>query len=279
MADDRIAVGQIASGARPLQPVLRRCMVVSLGALALSGCTGATVNGSDVPAEHRPNHPEGRLVIPPRPPSRPDARVSPGLHRLHVGVGKGALLYVPSSYDASKPAPLAIMLHGAGSGANRGVGPFLDLADDRGIVLLAPHARGRTWDLLEGGYGRDVLLIQTLLERVLEDLSIDRRRIALEGFSDGASYALSLGITNGDVFDHIIAFSPGFAAPAASRGPPSVYITHGTEDRILPIDSTSRRIVARLRKMGLHVTYREFDSGHLVPRDLAVDALNWWLRG
>ncbi len=31
-----------------------------------------------------------------------------------------------------------------------------------------------------------------------------------QGFSDGASYALSLGVPNGDLFTHIVAFSPGF---------------------------------------------------------------------
>jgi phospholipase/carboxylesterase len=34
--------------------------------------------------------------------------------------------------------------------------------------------------------------------------------VALGGFSDGASYALSLDLTNGDLFASLIAFSPGF---------------------------------------------------------------------
>ena len=38
------------------------------------------------------------------------------------------------------------------------------------------------------------------------------------GFSDGASYALSLGAANGDLFTHIAAFSPGFMRPPVSVG-------------------------------------------------------------
>lgn len=38
------------------------------------------------------------------------------------------------------------------------------------------------------------------------------------GFSDGASYALSLGLPNGNLFSHIVAFSPGFMrAPTLVR--------------------------------------------------------------
>jgi len=51
--------------------------------------------------------------------------------------------------------------------------------------------------------------------------------VAIQGFSDGASYALSLGLTNGDLFTHVIAFSPGFAAPAEQRGRPRIYVSHG----------------------------------------------------
>src|SRR3712207_7974813 len=51
------------------------------------------------------------------------------------------------------------------------------------------------------------------------------------GFSDGASYALSLGIPNGDLFTHLVAFSPGFAAPDGQRGHPRVFVGHGVDDR------------------------------------------------
>ena len=59
--------------------------------------------------------------------------------------------------------------------------------------------------------------------------------------------ALSLGMGNGDLVSHVAAFSPGFAAPDAQVGRPGVFITHGVDDRVLPIDRCSRRLVPRLR--------------------------------
>jgi acetyl esterase/lipase len=84
----------------------------------------------------------------------------------------------------------------------------------------------------------------------------------------------SLGITNGDVFDSVIAFSPGFSAAEARTGRPRFFVSHGTQDPVLPIDQCSRRLVPALEEHGYDVTYREFTGGHEVPphiMDSAVD--------
>src|SRR5438067_2386870 len=83
---------------------------------------------------------------------------------------------------------------------------------------------------------------------------------AIGGFSDGASYALCMGLTNGDLFKYIIAFSPGFSYVIDNNGDPAVFISHGVHDRILPINSCSRRIVPQLKKRGLQVIYQEFNG-------------------
>ena len=83
-----------------------------------------------------------------------------------------------------------------------------------------PDSRGPPWDVLEGGYGPDVAFLDRALELTFSRCAIDPARIAAEGFSDGASYALSIGITNGDLFSHVIAFSPGFMAPKEPWGKP-----------------------------------------------------------
>jgi phospholipase/carboxylesterase len=173
-------------------------------------------------------------------------------------------------------APLALTLHGAGGDARSGISHFLHLADAAGVVLLAPESRGRTWDVLVGGYGPDVEFIDRALEWTFERLMLDTRRLAITGFSDGASYALSLGLTNGDFFTHLIAFSPGFMAPAQRRGKPPVFVSHGTRDRVLPIERCSRRIVPQLDRAGSRVRYREFDGPHTVPESIAREALDWF---
>lgn len=100
--------------------------------------------------------------------------------------------------------------------------------------------------------------------------------MAIGGYSDGASYALSLGISNGDLFGHILAFSPGFVAPAGRFGSPRIFVSHGTRDRWLPIGRTSRRLVPDLERMGYGVLYREFDGPHVVPPGIAREAVDWF---
>jgi predicted esterase len=96
------------------------------------------------------------------------------------------------------------------------------------------------------------------------------------GYSDGASYALSLGLANGDLFSRVIAFSPGFLAPTGQTGSPRIFVSHGTRDGWLPINSCSRRIVPRLERAGYEVRYREFEGGHVVPPAIAREAASWF---
>jgi len=199
----------------------------------------------------------------------------PGLRTLSLDTGRTVLIYVPAGYSPAKPAPVMVMLHGAGGNPRRGLTWVLPLADSAGVILLAPQSRGMTWDVVRGGYGPDVAFIDRVLAHVLARYAVDTTRLAIGGFSDGATYALSLGITNGDLFTHVIAFSPGFMVPAAQRGEPRLFVSHGTQDRVLSIDACSRQIVRRVRDAGYDIRYREFEGGHTVPAPIAREAVVW----
>ncbi len=181
-------------------------------------------------------------------------------------------LYVPGGYRAWRPAPMSILLHGAGGDARATLDLLRGLADASGIILLAPTSRDYTWDVIVGGYGPDVEAIDSALQVTFSRYAVDPSRLAIGGFSDGASYALSLGINNGDLFTDVLAFSPGFMAPALRVGAPRFFVSHGTRDGVLPIERCSRRIVPQLERMGYGVTYREFDGGHTVPPEIALEA-------
>jgi phospholipase/carboxylesterase len=107
--------------------------------------------------------------------------------------------------------------------------------------------------------------------------ALDLDRIAIGGFSDGGSYALSLGLANGDVFGNVVAFSPGFVAAPRRTGRPRLFISHGTADQVLPVGRCGRRVAAQLRDSGYPVTYQEFAGGHVVPPTIAAAAFDWWL--
>jgi phospholipase/carboxylesterase len=206
----------------------------------------------------------------------PTQKIDPGEHALGLNPGgeRDGLLVVPRSYRADTPAPLMLTLHGASGYARRVAGLF-SVADELGVIILAPDSRDRTWDAIRGVYGPDIDFINRALAYTFDRCAIDSKRLAIGGFSDGATYALSVGLTNGNLFTHIIACSPGFIVPGTFQGRPKLFVSHGTADNILPINSTSRRLVPELEKAGYPVTYREFDGPHAVPPAIAREALDW----
>jgi predicted esterase len=166
--------------------------------------------------------------------------------------------------------PLVVFLHGAGSTAIRTL-PLLQSGADRlRCAVFAPQSADYTWDLIVGGFGPDVEALDALLPMVCEQVPVDPEKVGLAGFSDGASYALSLGLRNGTLFRSVVAFSPGFRIPGNRNGKPPVFLSHGRADTVLPIDRCSRRIVPALQRAGYDVDYREFDGGHEVPEDIAA---------
>jgi phospholipase/carboxylesterase len=208
-------------------------------------------------------------------PGTPTRSASPGEQPLLLGGDRDGLLYVTAGYAPTKPAPLVVMLHGATGSARGALRPFRELADDAGLVLLAPDSRSTTWDAIRGDYGPDIAFIDRALALVFQSVAVDPTRLTIEGFSDGATYAIGVGLTNGDLFRRVIAFSPGFMLPVDAHARPHVFISHGTRDQILPIDQCSRRIVPQLERARYDVEYREFDGPHAVPPSIARDAVAW----
>jgi predicted esterase len=213
----------------------------------------------------------GRLSVRPGPPVAAPAGV--GLVPLAGPGGEPlALTYVAPTGDGG-PYRLVLLLHGAGGSPRQALDLLLPVADEHRLLLVAPRSTAATWDMIGSGFGPDVRRIDRVLRDVLAACPVAGASIG--GFSDGASYALSLGLANGDVFGAVLAFSPGFAAPPAAHGRPRVYVSHGTGDRVLPIGACSRRLVPRLRAGGYDVTYDEFDGGHEVPGPIVRRALRW----
>jgi phospholipase/carboxylesterase len=201
-----------------------------------------------------------------------------GLHRLQLGASRDTLIYVPQNYTKEKQSPLAIMLHGAGGVAEHGLNLFRHYADHSNLILLAPASQGTTWDIIaKDSFNGDIILIDKALSIVFDTFNINPHRVAIGGFSDGASYALSLGLSNGDLFTHIIAFSPGFYRTIENKGKPSIFISHGVKDPVLPIAPCSRRIVPRLKRLGYNMEYKEFDGAHEIPAEVSAGAVEWFL--
>jgi len=204
-----------------------------------------------------------------------DAKTSAtGEHVLGLDPDRDAILHMPPK-AAPGPLPLLVLLHGASSHGERMLERLGTAGDDAGVAVLAPDSRGATWDAIRGGFGPDVRYLNKALEKVFQMVAVDPARVAIGGFSDGATYALSLGLINGDLFRRVIAFSPGFLVPGTPHGEPRFFVSHGRTDDILPINQCSRRLVPELQKSGHDVTYHEFDGKHEVPPAIAAEAMAW----
>lgn len=213
----------------------------------------------------------GRLTAKPRSGVTASAR---GEQHFGLDPRRDGVLFVPSTAEGDH-VPLLVLLHGAGGSGEGVLRRIREAAEEAGVAVLAPDSRESTWDAVHAAFGPDVAFIDRALARAFETLAVDPARVAIGGFSDGATYALSLGLVNGDLFQRVVAFSPGFLVSGLRVGKPGVFISHGTSDQILPIDQTSRTIVPGLRQRGYEVTFHEFEGGHEVPSAIAREGVAW----
>jgi phospholipase/carboxylesterase len=224
---------------------------------------------------------DGRFKARPNSNGKPSASPSPlgsatvG-RQTYLGLNRDrdAILQLPKS-ATNAPLPLLLFLHGATQTAED-MFWYLDSApDEAGVAILAPNARETTWDAMTDSFGPDVDFVNRALQRVFDTVAIDPARLAIGGFSDGATYAISLGLINGDLFKRVLGCSPGFVIDGAAQGKPGFFISHGTRDNILPIDRCGRKVAADLKARGYEVTFREFDGRHEIPKDVMLEGLRW----
>ena len=238
---------------------------LTLGAGAL-GWLGATRSvGAQTPQSAQPPAPA------------PGSGIPYGESRLGISNGlRDGTLFVPKSYKPGVAMPLLMMLHGyAGSGDSmRYTFPF---AEEFGVIVIAPESRDLTWGQSAPGFDPDVRYLSAAVREVVDMLDIDPTHVALGGISDGAGYALSMGLAYGDSFNHVMVFSGGLMIPFRRQGNPHIFIAHGINDIQMPIDRTGRRFANELKIDGYDVTYREYEGGHAVPRDILREGFEWFL--
>jgi predicted esterase len=246
-------------------------MILGAALLAFAQIANAT------PAASPPPLPAGALV-----------------HRSRLfALPEDAVGYIPATAGAHPP--LLVLLHGAGRRRLLMVQHFESEADKRGIVLLAPTSGGATWDAVSiaeeppspdsplassrshrFGTSRDANRVEAAISALSKIIPVDRTQTVLAGFSDGATFALAMGMSRDHPFSSVIAWSPGIAirtvGPVHGR---RVFVSHGRQDPILNFEVTCGEIVPLLQSEGAHVTFLPFDGGHEAPdgiKDAFLDA-------
>lgn len=191
-------------------------------------------------------------------------------------------LYVPSTYDTNSVWPVTFLLHGYGVSGEEMALDFQTYAESAGVVVIAPNSYGNTWDLLQFGFGTDVAHINNVLTWAFQHIAVDPTRLTISGFSDGGTYSLWLGLKNGDLFTRVAAMSPCAGVPNVRYGTPTVFISHGTDDTVAPIDQCSRVTVPILQADNYTVQYVEYSSatdppgnGHFVTPAVLTQVMTY----
>jgi phospholipase/carboxylesterase len=186
-------------------------------------------------------------------------------------------LYVPKSYKPGTAMPLLMMLHGfSGWGENQK--RLFDLSEELGFILIAPESRDITWGKEAPGFDEDVRYLGAAFRHVGSLVNIDFDRVALGGQSDGAGYALTMGLAYGNTFNHVIVLAGGgLIEPIRRQGKPKIFIAHGVKDTTMPIEVSGRKNAAQLKNEGYDVTYREHEGGHGTPPEITHEAILWFL--
>ena len=206
------------------------------------------------------------------------------LHTAHVPPGDG-------------PFPTVIALHGWGASAH----DLLSLAPlYPGILFLCPQGeteleigpgmKGYGWFPLEPGQPPDPRAflkassqLRTFVDQAAERYPVDRRRLVILGFSQGAVMGYDLALRRPERFRGLIALSSWLPEILASNLPQTdgqqgfpVLVVHGTEDLQVEVDR-ARESCRTLERFGVDLTYREFAMGHEI-RPEALRAIADWLR-
>lgn len=186
-------------------------------------------------------------------------------------------VYVPKRYDASRPTPLVIALHGLGGNEDsmfdsyQGLPPAL--AEQHGFLLAAPMGFR-----VDGFYGSGLMGngdaasrrrseysendVLDVLGRMKAAYNVDPSRIYLMGHSMGAIGTWFLEAKHPEIWAAAVAFS-GVGAPASAARMKTIpqFVVHGDADPTVDV-SGSRNMVAAMQKLGMEVTYIEVPGGN-----------------
>ncbi|MAE95564.1 MAG: hypothetical protein CL910_12970 [Deltaproteobacteria bacterium] len=220
-----------------------------------------------------------------------------GLVWIEQGPHRAALL-TPDEIEEGREYPLVTVLHGAGRQDELLMKGCKGEAERRQALFLIPRSLHMTWDLIamgmSGGASLDPAVTETTSARpdldffeyaydlIYRRFPVDRDRQALLGYSDGASYGLSVGLSNPQIFSAVMAWAAGFLAldggaiPEGAPKPP-IYLEYGSHDELFPLEQVAKPMQANLEELGYEVSFHVDQGGRHWPSSTFQDeALDWF---
>ncbi len=165
------------------------------------------------------------------------AAVAPGETKVNItssGVARWYLRHVPKGYDATKPTPLVLDVHGyqEGAGIHAAMSAMGVYGDAKGFITITPNGLGPVphWDTALGS--KDLTFMGDVLDSAEAALCVDTARVYASGLSQGAFMSSSIACA---LADRVAAVAPVAGITAAIKGcaparPVPVITFHGTAD-------------------------------------------------
>jgi len=281
------------------RPMPSRPQVVQLG--RPDGATATSYSVSTAPAAPPPPklaEPHELLILKmglsPSPPLEGASAARQGLPEQHIAHGgRFAHVLAPDGVHPEEALPVVFALHGCWQFRTERdmaycAAMYREMANQAHAVVIVPWAKDHTWDFVmtQGRASGDTAFFAWCLEETRRLHRIDEGRVAIMGFSDGASFGLSLAVANPDIFEAVLVWAAGFCLPppppsAMPLSRPRVFMWHGVEDQIFDIRSVSLPVRDHLHAAGLEVHYHAEEGGrHVCPQpgsEFCNAALEFWL--
>ena len=206
------------------------------------------------------------------------------------------LLYAAHVPAGDGPFPLVVALHGWGSNAHDllGLAPVLNRGE---LLVLSPQGPvtfpiaqgvpGHGWfDLTREGppdpseIKQAADLVEAFVEAATARYPVDPRKRVLLGFSQGGVLAYELALRNPSAWAGVAALSSWLPEELVrAAGSPSletlpVFVTHGTQDPMIPVER-AQESRERLNTLGALLTYREHEMEHEVRPEALRDLVGW----
>jgi len=187
--------------------------------------------------------------------------------------GRAFYIYVPSTYQHDRPAPLIITCHGTPpyDVADHHIREWKMLGEKNGCIVVAPTLIATDGILGDGpivGMLNNEKFILSIISLLGYRYNIDRANIMITGFSGGGFPTYWVGLRHPDVFSCVVArncnFSEhnldGWYPPDAVKT--AVYVYWGANDPAA-IKSQSDNAIRYLQAKGFSVTSEEIPgAGH-----------------
>ena len=195
------------------------------------------------------------------------------------------------------PFPAILTLHGRGANAMDLLGLAPLLCGGKFLMIcpqgpletpIGPGMTGYAWYPMSMGGPPDVDAIlssrrelEAFIERCLASYPIDRKKLALLGFSQGGVMSYSLALTHPERLAALAVLSSWLPKELEARLNVSdavqalpTLIQHGTQDSMIEVDR-ARDSVERLRRLKLPLTFREYEMAHEITPGSLRDLSTW----